>query len=229
MADFARILAAVDAVLGSDGLARYLAKQGEAAVDTLSGDPFLTAAADALAATFTGTATELLVRVPSPADGRTRKGWPTTARQVTQVLKRQAPTMRKAGWTIHDDGGANHDKVLRWTITPPARPEMVSDGHPQDPQDPHTPADQREQGSSVAGAAGAAGDGDPRPGGTPAPDPRPASGIRAGQRSAAGVAGVAYGQDDGFLPLTGPCRCRACGWHVGSQGHRADCTERRVG
>ena len=49
MADFARVVAAVDQVLGAEGLARYLAKQGTLAADVIEGDLF----AAALVATVT--------------------------------------------------------------------------------------------------------------------------------------------------------------------------------
>ncbi|MDP9460575.1 MAG: hypothetical protein M3Q22_10110, partial [Actinomycetota bacterium] len=156
MADFARILAAVDIVLGTDGLNRFLAKQGAAAVDTLSADPFITAMATTFVddRIFIGTAAELLNQVEPPADMRSPKGWPANPRQVTQILKRQAPAMRRAGWEIRDDEGANHDKVIRWWITPPANlPEMAGIANPQHPHDP-----QDHGGAVLAGFAGLAGD-----------------------------------------------------------------------
>jgi hypothetical protein len=134
MADFARVLAAVDQVLGTDGLGRYLAKQGEAAVDTLTGDPFITAVATQFAGqTFFGSAGELLKAMSPFGNVRPGKGWPTTARQVTTALRRQAPTMRKAGWSIEDDDASNHDKVIRWTITPPPPATCGVCGHRLDP------------------------------------------------------------------------------------------------
>ncbi|MGK5171832.1 hypothetical protein [Geodermatophilus sp. CPCC 205761] len=134
MADFARVLAAVDQVLGTDGLGRYLAKQGEAAVDSLTGDPFITAVAAQFAGqTFVGTAGELLKAMSPFGNVRPGKGWPTTARLVTTALRRQAPTMRKAGWSIEDDDASNHDKVIRWTITPPPPATCRVCGHRLDP------------------------------------------------------------------------------------------------
>lgn len=133
MADFARVLAAVDTVMCTDGLSRYLAKQRETATDSLTGDVFMTAVADHLAGnTFLGTAGELLAKVTPPDEKwRAPKGWPTTARKVTTRLRRQAPVARKAGWTLTDDGGKNKFNAVRWTITPPE--DSASQDSPSSP------------------------------------------------------------------------------------------------
>lgn len=124
MADFARILTAVDRVLGTVGAERYMARQGALAVDSLTGDEFITQVADkvagTLAGTFTGTSKQLRELVTPREDGwRAPRGWPKNTRQVTERLRRQAPVMRKAGWIIDDDGGANHLNAVQWNITPP--------------------------------------------------------------------------------------------------------------
>jgi hypothetical protein len=117
MADFAQIIAATDVVLGTSGLKRYLTKQGELAADSLTGDAFVQAI-DMFGA-FMGTSAELLAMVAKPE--KLPRGWPADARTVTQLLRRQAPVMRKAGWHVEDDGGRNHKNVAVWTIRP--RPE----------------------------------------------------------------------------------------------------------
>jgi hypothetical protein len=154
MADFAEVLAAVDMVLGTEGLARYLARQKGMATDALTADPFITAIVDAIAGmlgcSFTGTAAELLARAtPDEEKWRAPKGWPSSARAVTQRLHRQAPVLRKAGWVVDDDGGANKNGVVRWTITPPSDPEMAGKDAPPPPPSP--PSDR------MAGQAGQAG------------------------------------------------------------------------
>lgn len=115
MADFARIVAAVDKVLGTNGLARYLDKQGALATESLTGDAFAMALQEKLNTSFEGTSAELLALIP--AQERTPRDWPTDARRVTQRLNRQAPVMRKAGWSIENDKGANKTHAVRWTIT----------------------------------------------------------------------------------------------------------------
>ena len=115
MADFARILAAVDVVMGTAGLKHYIAKQKTIALDSLSSDPFLLALAD-MRSNFTGTSAELLARL---ARDKPPKDWPANARTVTQRLRRNAPALRKAGWTVTDDGAHNQSNATRWTLEPP--------------------------------------------------------------------------------------------------------------
>lgn len=135
MADFARVLAAVDHLTGSAGMERYIAKQATAATEALTGDPFLVAMNTLFtpATKFKGTSAELLELVPTPE--RPPKGWPANARALTTILRRQAPPMRKAGWVITDDGAANKDGVTIWTI---ARPEKARNPSPPSPPDPPT-------------------------------------------------------------------------------------------
>jgi hypothetical protein len=130
MADFARIVAAVDEVLGTNGLQEFIGKQSSLAADSLDGDAFIGRLSEMHH--FEGTAAELLDQITPEKPPR---GWPANPRAVTQRLRRQAPVMRKAGWKISDDGGANHDKIVRWLI---ARPEMSRNSDPQHPRDPQT-------------------------------------------------------------------------------------------
>ncbi len=131
MADFARVLAAVDQVLDTNGLGHYLDRQGTIAAEALTGDPFIAAIVELItetvAGTFVGTATDLLnqattIKKAEDEKWRAPKGWPANSRAVTQRLRKQAPVMRKAGWMVEDDDGANHRNALIWTITPPSRP-----------------------------------------------------------------------------------------------------------
>ncbi|MDZ7841519.1 MAG: ATP-binding protein [Gammaproteobacteria bacterium] len=146
MSDFARILAAVDKVLGVEGLARYLEHQNAMATDSLTGDSFIVAVESL--GHFHGTAGELRDKVTPDKPPR---GWPTDARAVTQRLRRQAPVMRKAGWRVEDDEGRNHSKAIRWTITAPNHAENA---RRRDPQDPQT-----RKGESERVSAGVAGEG----------------------------------------------------------------------
>ena len=133
MADFARIVAAVDVVTGTDGLKHYLTKQGSMAADSLAGDPFILAVLELRY--FDGTSAELLQRVTPEKPPR---NWPGSPRAVTTRLRRHAPSMTRTGWKINSDEGQNHDKVLRWSISPP---EVRSISDPQSPRDAPRPRD----------------------------------------------------------------------------------------
>jgi hypothetical protein len=207
MADFARRLAAVDQVLGTTALPRYLDKQASLAVDSLTGDPFIMAmrhAVDFAGGTFTGTSAELLAKVTPDEQKRPPKGWPESARQVTSRLRRQAPVMRKAGWHVSDEVNL-HDKIVRWTITAPADGE--ENGNP-DPQHPQHPQDVSEQGEQADGAAGhlrvsgsPAGHAGQAPMFSPPGNPQPGSPSTSANTTPAGVAGVAGQQSPISLPL----------------------------
>ena len=117
MADFAKILRVVDSVLGTEGLRHYLKKLENLAADSLTGDCFIQALLER-ARQFEGTAAELLANsVPE----KLPKTWPKDARVVTTLLKRHAPAMRIAGWTVDNDNGRNKSNVLIWTLFPPEK------------------------------------------------------------------------------------------------------------
>lgn len=130
MADFAHTLATVDHVLGTTGLARYRAQAGELAADAVDSDPVLRAIATRVRQTFEGTGAELLDLITDP-EVKSPKGWPGTAKAMTGELRRKAPALRRLGWAVDDLGRGGRDKVLRWSLTPPAGAGMVraSDGH----------------------------------------------------------------------------------------------------
>lgn len=117
MADFAKVLAAVDAELGTDGLARYRRRGLELTEDALSDDPFIAKLRDK-GEGFVGSSSGLLQFLTAYGEIRPH-GWPTKPRQVTSILHRHAPGLRAMGWTVENDGGQNKDKSLRWTLQPP--------------------------------------------------------------------------------------------------------------
>jgi len=140
MADFARVLAAVDQLLDTKGLARFSEKARTMAEDSLSADPFL-ARMDDMKLDFSGRAAELLVKVtPDEDKWRPPRDWPKGARSVTSLLKRHAPAMRKAGWIVEDDEDlANHFMI--WTVV---HPEKVRNPSPPSPLSPSA-TDQTDQ------------------------------------------------------------------------------------
>jgi hypothetical protein len=135
MADFARLLAGVDAVLGTDGLATYLEQAADLAADSVAADPVMAALERRIWTEWVGTAAELLDRLP-PADPgwRPPRGWPADPRALTAALRRRAPSLRRLGWVVDDLGRGGKAKTLRWRLVPPpagnGRASQGPDGQP---------------------------------------------------------------------------------------------------
>ena len=120
MADFARVLAAVDAELGTTGLDRYRDRAGRMAADSLTADEFIGRLLTQRYHCTGETAGQILDELtPVDKDWRRPREWPRNPRAVTSLLKRHAPALRELGWTVTDDGGQNKAHAARWTITPP--------------------------------------------------------------------------------------------------------------
>ncbi|MET8294726.1 ATP-binding protein [Streptomyces sp. NPDC005180] len=103
MADFARVLAAVDQVQEWNTLGSYLATSANVAGDALEGDPFGTAVASLVEAsgTWCGTAGQLLEQLPLPG-GIRPPGWPKDATRASGRIKRLAPLLRSIGVAVDD-------------------------------------------------------------------------------------------------------------------------------
>ncbi|MFF0556547.1 ATP-binding protein [Streptomyces sp. NPDC004266] len=103
MADFARILAAVDQVMEWTTLDDYLAASANVAGDALEGDPFGSAVAALVeqCGTWTGTAAQLLEHVQPPG-GIRPPTWPKDATRAGGKVKRLAPLLRSIGITVDD-------------------------------------------------------------------------------------------------------------------------------
>ncbi|MFJ7960066.1 ATP-binding protein [Streptomyces sp. NPDC096319] len=103
MADFARILAAVDQVMEWTTLNDYLAASANVAGDALEGDPFGSAIASLVeqCGTWTGTAAQLLEHVQPPG-GIRPPTWPKDATRAGGKVKRLAPLLRSIGITVDD-------------------------------------------------------------------------------------------------------------------------------
>ncbi|WP_328758029.1 ATP-binding protein [Streptomyces sp. NBC_00271] len=102
MADFARVLAAVDHVQGWDTLGSYTAAAQTVYADALEGDPFGTAVVGFVEThgAWSGTAGQLLDLLPPP-DGYHPK-WPKDAPRAGGQLKRLAPMLRSVGINYDD-------------------------------------------------------------------------------------------------------------------------------
>ena len=103
MADFAKVLAAVDEVLNAEGLARYRERSKRVAADTLD-HPFINELVGRKLTFTEQTSAEILAALkPSATDWKRPSEWPKNARAVTGQLTRHAPALREQGWFIEDD------------------------------------------------------------------------------------------------------------------------------
>lgn len=102
MADFARVLAAVDQVMEWHTLDDYLATSANVATDALEGDPFGAAIAALVdqVGTWQGTAAQLLEALPTPLVRP--PNWPKDATRAGGRVKRLAPLLRSIGITVDD-------------------------------------------------------------------------------------------------------------------------------
>lgn len=128
MADYARVLTAVDAVMDTAGLARYVEQSRRVAADTL--DTPLVGELISRRYRCDGRTSAEIVAALRPADPP--RGWPRSARAATGQLTRHAPALRAQGWTVEHDAGHNHHHRVQWTITPP---ETVCDPDSPDSRD----------------------------------------------------------------------------------------------
>lgn len=110
LADYAKILAALDHVTGWQTLPDFFALADEITESVIEADPF----ADAIRAfvqdkrEWTGTAGALLELV-TPTDN-VAKNWPRTATVAGGKLRRNAPALRQQGIEIE----FTKDKIGRW-------------------------------------------------------------------------------------------------------------------
>jgi hypothetical protein len=131
MADFGRVIVCVDEIAGSDGIGRYRERLKRALVDSANSDPFIEQLINARYDTRDDpkgkTSAKILVEVSRPIVGGSVQNWPRSGRNVTKRLRNFAPALRQVGWTVANDDGENHDKIIRWTLYPPKTEREESD------------------------------------------------------------------------------------------------------
>jgi hypothetical protein len=108
MADFARVLAVVDGVLGTHGLERYLGSRADLQREAAEGDRIGAAILRFLdgRAAWAGTAEELLEALTPE---RPPRGWPETPRSLAARLRRIAQPLAAAGVGV-DFAREGHDR-----------------------------------------------------------------------------------------------------------------------
>lgn len=138
MADFARVLMAVDQAWETDALRTYLAAAGSLAVDVLESDQVARALAGFLPAVggaFTGTAAELLGQLPPPTP--LPHSWPRNPKAIAARLRRLAPAMRSVGYELDSPTQATRTPGTRsriWRIVAPktdSPPTSIGEDHEQ--------------------------------------------------------------------------------------------------
>jgi hypothetical protein len=122
MADFARVLGAVDILRGSRALSTYLHSREAISEQVVEGDE-VAAAVRRLAETqagpetmdgireWTGTATELLAQLDDlvpVARRRANRSWPNTAQQLSQRLRRSGPDLARLGVDVRAPTSNKH-------------------------------------------------------------------------------------------------------------------------
>lgn len=222
MADFARVLAAVDHVTGWKTLDSYRATAADAVADVLDGEPFAQAVVDLVHAAgsngVTVTAAQLLEAVAAPE--KLPKKWPKDPTRAAGQIKRLAPALRTVGINVDDSQrqpNGNRSRLYRLTTT-----ERHCNPAPGAPAAPETPSDQQEstgadshpstrtstrstRDPAPSGAAGAT------PGAAPSVAPATGTDLEQAKHHSPGAAGAAGAEiqhlSNGTTPLQ---RCTEC-------------------
>jgi hypothetical protein len=144
MADFSRVLLAVDQVRGTSSYDLYVEQASRTAQQVLESDPVAIAIQEHIKAEWEGTASELLkLLTPDKAP----KDWPTTPQGMGGRLVRVAPVLRALGWMVEQ--GPRTKKRRIWTISPPALSEEWPAGSsPSSPSSPGGPGPQKHWGDA---------------------------------------------------------------------------------
>jgi hypothetical protein len=121
MADFARLLAGVDLVLGASGLETYRGLSVDLAEDAVEANPVLHAIIACIVDDDVVSSAELLARIAYDAPDRRTATWPRDAREMTGFLRRHAPALRHLGWTVNELPRGGHNRIIRWRLIPPLR------------------------------------------------------------------------------------------------------------
>lgn len=133
MADFGRVLAAVDELRGTNALAAYMSQRGRIAEDVVESDPVGVAIRALVhAGPWSGTAGELLARL-TPA--QPPAGWPRNPRAMAGRLKRLIPALAAVGVTVRHrrEPGGSRARLYEMENTaeqpsPPSRPSLNGPG-----------------------------------------------------------------------------------------------------
>ncbi|MDQ3104925.1 MAG: hypothetical protein M3Q87_06840, partial [Actinomycetota bacterium] len=113
MADFARVLLAVDEVTGSSGYSTYTEQASRTAETVAASDSVAIAIVEQISSPWEGSASDLLklLTVDKPP-----RDWPSTPSGMGGRLTKSAPTLRTLGWTV--EKLPRIGKTRHWRIEP---------------------------------------------------------------------------------------------------------------
>ncbi|WP_133258907.1 hypothetical protein [Mycolicibacter senuensis] len=225
MADFHQVVAAIDDVQGTSGADRYQDAAVRAARDTLAEYPLARAIVNGRRDFEATTAGQILNAMAfAKGDGREGWGWPENARAASNQLRDAAPSMRKLGWTVHDDMGKNEAGTKKYTIHAPSRESSKAEKPaPSSPSDPspqvNTISSARSGAESISVAAVSPEIVNERTEAHPARDGAGLARDRSGEIALTSTHGS--NGDDGDGPGTAVAACRFCGAEL-TVGHAAE-------
>jgi hypothetical protein len=133
MADYHRIVAAVDRVTGWDGARRYATQGERLAEDVVAGDAVAETIVRLLERqpTWEGTAGDLLGQLDTLTGDRKVRTWPTNGRAMAGALKRCAPALRTVGVQVEGPHRTGHDRDRLWTLARVEKARQQPSAHPQ--------------------------------------------------------------------------------------------------
>lgn len=121
LADFCRVLAALDDATGIGALPAYLSQTDRITEAVIDSDHLAVAIINYMAelrGPWSGTATDLLAQLPVP--NPRPKSWPTTPQALGNRLTRLAPQLREQGIEVTQEKEAGGNRRRLWRIVPPA-------------------------------------------------------------------------------------------------------------
>jgi hypothetical protein len=132
MADFARVLLAVDKVLGTSAYKSYGEQAERVAEQVADADLVALAIREHITREWKGTAGELLKRLTPE---KPPKDWPTTPQGMGGRLSRAAPALRRLGWTVERLPRSDKKGTRLWRIVPPAEENPARSSEPPQPSE----------------------------------------------------------------------------------------------
>ena len=116
MADFARVLAAVDKVRGLDSLETYRQAQANVLSDLVAGDALAEAIVTIVKTSTTGrwvgTSSELLERLNTYRPHDSKAGWPRSPKGLSGALQRLAPALRASGVDVDKERTSTARRIV---------------------------------------------------------------------------------------------------------------------